>query len=32
MPQEGRLMKCPKCGLIEDRDFIAVLNPRDVGR
>jgi len=28
IPQEGRLMKCPNCGLIEDRNFIAALNPR----
>jgi len=28
IPQEGRLMKCPKCGLTEDRDFIATLNLR----
>jgi len=28
IPQEGRLMKCPNCGLVEDRDFIAVLNLR----
>ncbi|MFA4645820.1 transposase [Pyrococcus kukulkanii] len=28
IPQEGRLMKCLKCGLVEDRDFIAVLNLR----
>jgi len=28
IPQEGRLMKCSNCGLIEDRDFIAVLNLR----
>ncbi|AHF81275.1 RNA-guided endonuclease InsQ/TnpB family protein [Thermococcus paralvinellae] len=27
IPQEGRLMKC-SCGLVEDRDFIAVLNLR----
>jgi len=28
IPQEGRLMKCPKCGLVEDRDFIATVNLR----
>ncbi|NJE08640.1 transposase, partial [Thermococcus sp. M39] len=28
IPQEGRLMKCSNCGLVEDRDFIAVLNLR----
>ncbi|MCD6502661.1 MAG: IS200/IS605 family accessory protein TnpB-related protein, partial [Euryarchaeota archaeon] len=28
IPQEGRLMKCPNCGLIEDRDFIAIVNLR----
>jgi len=28
IPQEGRLMRCPNCGLIEDRDFIAALNLR----
>lgn len=28
IPQEGRLMKCLKCGLVEDRDFVAVLNLR----
>ena len=28
IPQEGRLMKCPKCGLIEDRNFIATVNLR----
>ncbi|MHC1602567.1 MAG: hypothetical protein ACXQS4_05000, partial [Methermicoccaceae archaeon] len=28
IPQEGRLMKCSNCGLVEGRDFIAVLNLR----
>ncbi len=28
IPQEGRLMKCPQCNLIEDRDFIAIVNLR----
>ena len=28
IPLEGRLMKCPKCNLIEDRDFIAAVNIR----
>lgn len=28
IPREGRLMKCSNCGLIEDRDFVAVLNLR----
>ncbi|WP_457753357.1 RNA-guided endonuclease InsQ/TnpB family protein [Thermococcus sp.] len=28
IPQEGRLVECSNCGLVEDRDFIAVLNLR----
>ena len=28
IPQEGRLMRCPKCNFIEDRDFIATINLR----
>jgi len=28
IPQEGRLMKCPRCNFIEDRDFIAAVNLR----
>ncbi|MHA1505947.1 MAG: RNA-guided endonuclease InsQ/TnpB family protein [Candidatus Asgardarchaeia archaeon] len=28
IPQEGRLMRCSSCRLVEDRDFIAVLNLR----
>jgi len=28
IPQEGRVMKCSRCGLIEDRDFIAAMNLR----
>jgi len=28
IPQEGRLMRCPCCNLIEDRDFIAAVNLR----
>lgn len=28
IPQEGRLMKCPQCNFVEDRDFIAAINLR----
>ncbi|AFK21823.1 RNA-guided endonuclease TnpB family protein [Pyrococcus sp. ST04] len=28
IPREGRLVECPNCGLVEDRDFVAVLNLR----